>query len=353
MSIIKREFGKTKDNINVNIFTITNKSGMKAEISTYGGTIVSLTAPDKEGNFDDIVLGYDTIESYENGDKFFGALIGRCGNRIQNGKFTLNDKEYSLVINDGPNHLHGGTKGFDKVIWNAEILSNEYNQLKLSYFSKDGEEGYPGNLNVTVIYTLTDDNSLEIHYHAISDSDTIVNLTNHSYFNLGGHASGTILDHELMIAADTFTVNDEFSIPTGEIGNVSDTPMDFRSSKNIGKDINSDYEQIKFGCGYDHNWILNSNGDISKLSAKLIDKSKGRVMDMYTTSPGVQFYSANFLDGKGTSIGKNNTPYVKRSGVCLETQFVPNAINNNNFASPLLKANEEYNHTTIYKFSTL
>ena len=260
MSITKREFGKTKDNINVNIFTITNKSGMKAEICTYGGTIVSLTAPDKEGNFDDIVLGYDTIESYENGDKFFGALIGRCGNRIQNGKFTLNDKEYSLVINDGPNHLHGGTKGFDKVIWNAEILSNEYNQLKLSYFSKDGEEGYPGNLNVTVIYTLTDDNSLEIHYHAISDSDTIVNLTNHSYFNLGGHASGTILDHELMIAADTFTVNDEFSIPTGEIGNVSDTPMDFRSSKNIGKDINSDYEQIKFGCGYDHNWILNSNG---------------------------------------------------------------------------------------------
>ena len=189
MSITKREFGKTKDNINVNIFTITNKSGMKAEICTYGGTIVSLTAPDKEGNFDDIVLGYDTIESYENGDKFFGALIGRCGNRIQNGKFTLNDKEYLLVINDGPNHLHGGTKGFDKVIWNAEILSNEYNQLKLSYFSKDGEEGYPGNLNVTVIYTLTDDNSLEIHYHAISDSDTIVNLTNHSYFNLGGHAS--------------------------------------------------------------------------------------------------------------------------------------------------------------------
>lgn len=259
MSIIKKHFGKTKDGIDVNIFTITNKIGMKAEICTYGGAVVSLTVPDKNQNFDDIVLGYDNIHSYENGDKYFGAIIGRCSNRIEHGKFKINNTEYSVAINNGPNHHHGGIKGFDKVIWNAEILNNENNQLKLSYFSKDGEEGYPGNLNVNVIYSLTDDNSLEIHYHAISD-------------------------------ADTFTVNDKFSVPTGEIRNVSGSPMDFTSLKTIGENINSD---------------------------------------------------------------KNNTTYVRRSAVCLEAQFVPNAINNDNFTSPLLKANEEYNHTTIYKFSTL
>lgn len=351
MSIIKKDFGKTKDGSDVNIFTLTNKTGMKAEVCTYGGAIVSLTSPDKNGNFDDIVLGYDNIESYENGDKYFGALIGRCGNRIENGIFKINGTEYSLAINNGPNHHHGGIKGFDKVVWDYEILNNENNQLKLSYLSKDGEEGYPGNLNVTVIYTLTDDNSLEIHYHAISDADTIVNLTNHSYFNLGGHEFGTILDHKLMINANTFIVNNEFSIPTGEIRNVSGTPMDFTTLKSIGTDINSNYEQIKIGSGYDHHWILDSNGNLSKLSAKLVEESTGRVMDMYTTSPGVQFYTSNFLDG--TDIGKNNTPYIRRSAVCLETQFVPNAINNDNFTSPLLKANEEYNHTTIYKFSTL
>lgn len=351
MSIIKKDFGKTKDGINVNIFTMVNKIGMKAEICTYGGTVVSLTAPDRNGNFDDIVLGYDNINSYENGDKYFGALIGRCSNRIEHGKFKINNTEYSVAINNGPNHHHGGIKGFDKVIWNAEILSNENNQLKLSYFSKAGEEGYPGNLNVNIIYSLTDDNSLEIHYHAISDADTVVNLTNHSYFNLGGHSSGTILDHKLMINADTFTVNDEFSVPTGEIRNVSGSPMDFTSLKTIGENINSDYEQIKLGGGYDHNWMLNAHGDISKLAAKLIDESTGRVMDMYTTSPGVQFYTSNFLDG--SDIGKGNAHYVRRSGVCLEAQFVPNAINNDKFTSPLLKANEEYNHTTIYKFSTL
>ncbi|MBE6070643.1 MAG: galactose mutarotase [Clostridium butyricum] len=351
MSITEKNFGKTKDNIDVKLFTLTNKNGMSAEISTYGGTIVSLMVPDKNGNFDDVVLGYDNITSYENGDKFFGALIGRCGNRIEHGKFKINDKDYSLAINNGPNHLHGGIKGFDRVVWNAEILSDQNNQLKLSYFSMDGEEGYPGNLDVTVIYTITDDNSLEIKYKAVSDKDTVVNLTNHSYFNLSGHASGTILNHKLMISADTFTVNDEFSIPTGEVRNVVGTSMDFTELKSIGAHIDSDDEQIKFGCGYDHNWLLNSNGDISKLSAKLIDESTGRVMNMYTTTPGVQFYSANFLDG--SDVGKGNIPYVKRSGVCLETQFVPNAINNDKFDSPLLKANEEYNHTTIYKFSTL
>jgi len=270
MSITEKNFGKTKDNIDVKLFTLTNKNGMSAEISTYGGTIVSLMVPDKNGNFDDVVLGYDNITSYENGDKFFGALIGRCGNRIEHGKFKINDKDYSLAINNGPNHLHGGIKGFDRVVWNAEILSDQNNQLKLSYFSMDGEEGYPGNLDVTVIYTITDDNSLEIKYKAVSDKDTVVNLTNHSYFNLSGHASGTILNHKLMISADTFTVNDEFSIPTGEVRNVVGTSMDFTELKSIGAHIDSDDEQIKFGCGYDHNWLLNSNGDISKLSAKLL-----------------------------------------------------------------------------------
>jgi aldose 1-epimerase len=349
MAITKKSFGKTKDNLDVDIFTLTNNNGVKTEITTYGATVVSIIVPDKASNFDDVVLGYDNITSYENGDKFFGALVGRCANRIEYGKFKINGKEYSLVRNDGNNHLHGGTKGFDKVIWDSEILDSENNVLKLSYFSKDGEESYPGNLNVTVIYTLTEDNALKINYRAVSDKDTVVNLTNHSYFNLSGHASGSALNHKLMINSDCFTLNDEYSIPTGEFVEVVGTPMNFKSLKTIGKQIRADYEQLHFGSGYDHNWMLNSNGNIDELSAKLVDEATGRVMEVYTTMPAVQFYSANFLD----VIGKGGATYEKRGALCLETQYVPNAINNDNFTSPLLKANEEYNHTTIYKFSIL
>jgi aldose 1-epimerase len=351
MSITKQNFGKIKENIDVDLFTLTNNNDVTVKISTYGGTIVSIIVPDKNNKFDDVVLGYDNITSYENGNKFFGALVGRCANRIENGKFKINGKEYSLVRNDGDNHLHGGIKGFDKVVWTASILDAEKNILKLSYFSKDGEESYPGNLNVTVTYTLTENNALEINYKAISDKDTVVNLTNHSYFNLGGHASGSALNHKLMLNSDEFTPNNRYSIPTGEVVAVEGTPMDFKTLKTIGHQLDETYEQIHFGLGYDHNWMLNSKGNLNELAAKLVNESTGRVMELYTTQPGVQFYSANFLDG--SDIGKNGAVYEKRNAVCLETQCVPNAINNNNFASPLLKSNEEYNHTTIYKFSVL
>lgn len=351
MAINKKNFGKTKNNLDVDIFTLRNTTGMKVQITTYGAAVVSIIIPDKNGNFDDVVLGYDNITAYEKGTKYFGASIGRCANRIEYGKFKIQNKEYSLAQNNGNNHLHGGIKGFDKVVWNPKILDNKNNILQLSYFSKDGEESYPGNLNVSVTYTLSEDSSLKIEYKAMSDKDTIVNLTNHSYFNLSGHGSGSILSHKLMINSDEFTANDEYSIPTGEIIAVTGTPMDFKSLNLIGNEIDADYEQILFGSGYDHNWMLKSNGNINELAAKLVDEKTGRVMEVYTTKPAIQFYSANFLDG--SDIGKCGIPYEKRSGLCLETQYVPNAINNNNFASPLLKSNEEYNYTTIYKFSIL
>jgi len=351
MSIFKENFGKTKDGKNVDIFTLTNANNAKVKIMTYGATIVSVVVPDKNGHLDDVVHGYDTLESYEKGDKFFGAAIGRCGNRIAFGKFTINGKEYSVAQNDGKNHLHGGLKGFDKVVWTAKIVDNEKNALAFSYLSKDGEEGYPGNLNVTITYTFTDDNALKINYKAVSDKDTVVNLTNHSYFNLTGNQASTALDHKLMINSDEFTEADEFSIPTGKFVKVSGTPMDFRKLKTVGAEINEDYYELKFGGGYDHNWMLNTKGNINEIAAKLVDESTGRVMEVHTTNPAVQFYSANFLDG--SDIGKGGAAYQKRTAICLETQYVPNAINDSHFESPLLKAGEEYNHTTIYKFSTI
>ena len=347
MGIIEKFYGTTKNNEKVNMYTIKNNCNIEVDIINYGGIVVAIRVPDKVGNIDDVALGYDNLEAYENGDKYFGALIGRCGNRIKNASFKLNGKEYNLAKNNGNNHLHGGNIGFDKVVWNAEIV--EENKLKLSYFSKDGEENYPGNLNVSVYYSLNDQNELKIEYYATTDEDTIVNLTNHSYFNLSGKLSDNILNEELLINADKFTVTDSESIPTGELRDVSNTPMDFRTLKVIGNDIDSDYEQIRFGQGYDHNWMLNAKGDINTLAAKVVDETSGRIMEVYTTNEGVQFYSGNFLDGTGSS--KNGNGYNKRSGLCLETQFVPDAINNNNFTSCILKKDEEYNHMTIYKFS--
>ena len=348
MGIIEKFYGTTKNNEEVSMYTIKNNSDMEVDIINYGATIVSIRVPDKNGNIDDVALGYDTLEAYENGDKYLGALIGRCGNRIKNASFKLNGKEYNLAKNNGNNHLHGGNTGFDKVVWKVEIV--EENKLKLSYLSKDGEENYPGNLKVNVYYSLNDQNELKIEYYATTDEDTLVNLTNHSYFNLSGKLSDNILNEELLINADKFTVTDSESIPTGELRDVSNTPMDFRTLKVIGNDIDSDYEQIRFGQGYDHNWMLNSNGDINILAAKVVDEISGRIMEVYTTSEGVQFYSGNFLDGTGSS--KNGNGYNKRSGLCLETQFIPDSINHDNFSSCILKVNEEYRHTTIYKFKT-
>ncbi|MDV4149331.1 aldose epimerase family protein [Clostridium sp. AL.422] len=351
MSIVEQSFGITENCLQVKSYTLTNKNKMEVKIITYGGAIAEIKVPDKNGDFGDVVLGYDSIEGYESGKKFHGALIGRCGNRIENSRFTINGEEYILAANDGVNHLHGGIKGFDKVVWDSEIIDDNNNILKLSYLSKDGEEGYPGNLKVDVYYSLTEDNELKIEYKAISDKDTVINLTNHSYFNLRGHSSNNILDQKLMVNADSFTVNDKYSIPTGEIRSVEGTPMNFKALKNIGEDIDDSYEQIQFGQGYDHNWLLNAKGDLSVLSAKLVDEVSGRALEMYTTNVGVQVYTGNFLDG--SEIGKDNVAYERRSGVCLETQYVPNAVNDSNFESSVFKANEEYNHTTIYKFTTI
>lgn len=351
MAIIEKKYGQTHNKKDITMFTLKNTNNMEVSIITYGGTITSIIVPDKNNNLDDVVLGYDNISSYEKGDKFFGATIGQCANRIKNAKFTINNIEYNLIKNDGENNLHGGIHGFNTVVWSLDSIDSKNNILKLSYLSKDGEEGFPGNLKVTVTYSLSNDNALKIDYNAISDQDTLVNLTNHSYFNLNGHTADIIYDHKLLINSNKFTPTDINSIPTGEIKNVKNTPMDFSNFKLIGEHINADNEQIKFGSGYDHNWILNSNGNLNELACKVICEESGRTMDVYTTKPGVQFYSANFLDS--SDIGKNNTVYKKRCAFCLETQYIPDAINNPNFDSPILKANSEYNHTTIYKFDTI
>lgn len=351
MSIEKKLFGTIPDGQEVYAYTLKNSNGVRISICTYGGIIVSLMIPDKNGEFRDVILGYDNLDSYLKGNKYFGAIIGRFANRIQYGKFTLNGKEYILERNNGQNHLHGGIKGFDKVVWDAVVVEDEPSTLELSYLSKDGEEGYPGNLKVKVTYALTEDNALEINYIATTDKDTIVNLTNHAYFNLSGHSSGDILNQMLMINADRFTVNDKQSIPTGEIKEVAGTPMDFRTLTPIGKNIDSNYEQITIGKGYDHNWVLNTNGSYELKAAQAVDENTGIVMDVYTTSPGIQFYSSNFLDG--SDVGKDKAIYKMRNAFCLETQFFPNSINSSDFKSPILRVDEEYRHKTIYKFSVL
>ncbi|MBU3144920.1 aldose epimerase family protein [Clostridium sp. CF012] len=347
---IKRDFGIV-DGKSVYLFTIKNSKGMIAEITSYGATLVSLVVQDSKGEFDDVVLGYDKFEDYRKYKNFFGATVGRVANRIENSSFKINGVQYKVAKNEGENHLHGGIVGFDKVVWEEEVQVEESNgSIEFSYLSKDGEEGYPGNLKLRVKYTITEDNELKIEYFAISDMDTIVNLTNHSYFNLSGQGSGDVLKHKIMINSDKFTVNDKYSIPTGEIAEVNNTPMDFRVLTYIGENICSDYEQIALGSGYDHNWIINSSGNKLSKAAEVYDEKSGRIMEVYTTKPGVQFYTANFLTG--LEPGKGGTTYSKRSGLCLETQYFPNAVNHNSFPSPILKANQKYEHSTIYKFST-
>jgi aldose 1-epimerase len=348
---IKREpFGKTADGTPVELFTLRNSSGVEARIMTYGGIVVSLKVPDRAGKLDDVVLGYDTLEGYlkDNGP-YFGALIGRYGNRIAKGKFTLNGREYTLARNNGENHLHGGIKGFDKVVWKATPLTAR--SLKLTYMSKDGEEGYPGNLNVQVIYTLTNQNELKIDYAATTDKATVLNLTHHSYFNLAGAGSGDILSHEVLINADRFTpVADSGAIPTGELRSVKGTPMDFTKPVAVGARIEQDDDQIRFGRGYDHNWVLNkTRARAPGLAARVYEAKTGRVMEVYTTEPGVQFYTGNFLDG--TITGKGGKVYNQRYGLCLEAQHFPDSPNEPSFPSTVLKPGEKYTQTTIYKFS--
>lgn len=344
----KEDFGKA-DGKKADIYTLTNSKNVEARITNYGATLVSLKVLDNKGNLADVVLGYDTVEGYVNDMAYFGGTIGRYANRIAKGKFSLNGKEYNLAVNNGENHLHGGPKGFHKRIWKARPYADANGvNLELTYISKDGEESYPGNLSVKVTYTLTENNEIKINYSATSDKDTIINLTNHSYFNLAGAGSGTILNHQLEISADKFTPTDAGSIPTGELRDVKGTPMDFTKPTVIGERIEQSYEQLISGKGYDHNWVLNKTGNALAEIAKAYEPASGRVLEVWTTEPGVQFYSGNFLDGVK---GKSGKIYKKREGFCLETQHFPDSPNKPAFPSTLLKAGQPFTSTTVYKFS--
>jgi aldose 1-epimerase len=336
----------------VELYGLTNAQGMEARISTYGGILISLKTLDRSGALADVVLGHDDLESYvKNNSPFLGALIGRYGNRIGKAQFVLQGTTYKLAANDGPNHLHGGTKGFDKVIWKAEkVDAADGVALVLTYVSADGEEGYPGTLTAKVTYTLTDGNALRIDYEATADKPTIVNLTNHAYFNLKDAGASTILGHELTLNADRFTPVDKTLIPTGELRPVEGTPFDFRQPTAIGARIEQADEQLQFGGGYDHNWVLNRQGDGLSLAARVHEPGSGRVMEVFTTEPGIQFYCGNFLDGSIT--GRSGVAYQKRVGLCLETQHYPDSPNKPDFPSTMLEPGQTYHSTTEFRFSS-
>ena len=343
-SIERTNFGQTKDGQQVELFTLTNKNGLVAKITNYGGIVTELHVPDKNGQNGNVVLGFATLDKYLAGHPFFGTITGRVANRIGKGEFTLDGKQYKLETNNGPNHLHGGNNGFDKKVWQPEPRETKNGPaLQLTYLSPDGDAGYPGNLNTTVTYTLTNDNELKIDYQATTDKPTIVNLTNHSYFNLAGDGNGTVLDHELMINADRYTVFDKTQIPTGEIKSVKGTPLDFTKSTPIGQRI----KEVE--GGYDHNYVLNGKTGEMKLCARVRDPQSGRVMEIRTTEPGVQLYTANGLNGSIT--GVSGKPYPKYGAFCLETQHYPDSINHPEFPSVVLRPGQTYKTTTIHKFT--
>ena len=345
-SITVSPFGTLADSTPVSLYTMTNSKGMKMQVMNYGGIIVSLFVPDKDGKMVDIVLGYDSLAAYVKQNPFFGALVGRYGNRIARGRFTLDGKVYELVKNNNGNHLHGGTKGFDKVFWHIEeVPSDSGVALKLSYVSKDMEEGYPGNLNTEITYTLTEENTIVFEYRATTDKKTVVNLTQHAYFNLSGGKTD-ILSHEVALNADRFVPVDQSLIPTGELASVENTPLDFRTPEAIGTRINADHEQIRFGRGYDHCWVINGEG--FRTAAVVYDPASGIEMTVRTTEPGVQFYTGNFLDGSLT--GKNNVVYKQRMGFCLETQHFPDSPNQPAFPSVVLNPGETYTTRTEFGF---
>ena len=350
-TIEKVSFGQTKDGKNTDLYTLTNANGLVAKITNYGGTVTQLWVPDRDGKLADILLGFDNVSDYEEKSPYFGSLIGRYGNRIGNAKFTLDGKEYKLPANDGKNTLHGGVKGFDKVVWDAEPVKNcDGVGLKLHYLSKDMEEGFPGNLDVTVTYTLTNKNQLIIDYEATTDKPTVCNLTNHNYYNLAGQGNGDILGHKLMINADTYTPVDDGLIPTGEVAPVKGTPMDFTKPKAIGARINNDDTQLKYGKGYDHDWVLNKKGSKMSLAAKVYEPTTGRVMKIYTNEPAIQFYAGNFLDG--TITGKEGKVYKHRYAFCLETQHYPDSPNKPEFPTTTLLPGQTYKTRTVHKFTT-
>ena len=349
LDIDVKPFGKTPDGRQVRLYTLANANGLKADIMTYGAIVTSLMVPDKDGRMDDIVLGYDQLAGYMKETPYFGAIVGRYGNRIGKGTFTLDGVTYTLATNNGENHLHGGIKGFDKVVWDDEpVWKPDAVGVRLTYLSEDGQEGYPGNLTSTVTYLLTNDNELRIEYEATTDRATPVNLTQHGYFNLTGGARDN-LGHKLMLNADTFTPVDEGLIPTGELRDVEGTPMDFTQATPIGERIDDDDLQLKHGGGYDHNWVLNKDASGMTLAAKVVEPTTGRVMKVYTTEPGIQFYAGNFLDG--TLTGKGGIVYKHRWGLCLETQHYPDSPNKPGFPSTILRPGEKHETTTIYRLS--
>jgi len=349
---IKSEpFGTAPDGTPVELFTLANKNNLTVQITNYGGIITTLKVPDKDGNIEDVVLGYYTLEEYLERSPHFGCLVGRFGNRIAGGKFVLDGVEYNLAINNGPNHLHGGLEGFDKKVWIPEmIVMKDAAGLKLTYLSPDGEENYPGNLNVEAMYSLNDDNELILTFKAVTDKTTILNLTHHSYFNLKGHGEGDILDHQIRFNSNQIVPIDSTSIPLGPLMNVENTPFDFRQSKAIGKDIKADHEQIRNGGGYDHSFVVDGyNGEL-KLACTVTEPVSGRIMEVWTTEPAVQFYTGNFLDGSLT--GKDGKVYHKRYGFCLEAHHYPDSPNHPEYPTTELNPGEIYKQITIYKFLT-
>jgi len=351
-TVEKRPFGKAQDGTPIDEYILTNAGKMQVGVITYGGIITTINVPDRDGNVENVVLGFSKLDDYLTKNPYFGTITGRYANRIAKAKFTLDGKEYSLAANNGPNSLHGGAKGFDKQVWQAkEVKAEKGVAVELSYVSPDGDEGYPGKLDVAVLYTLTDANELRIDYTATTDKPTVVNLTSHSYFNLAGNGSGSILDHELTINADRYTPVDETLIPTGELASVESTPFDFRQPQVIGARIRDSHPQIVYGRGYDHNWVLNRPNDGSLvLAATLHDMKSGRIMEIHTTEPGIQFYAGNFLDG--TLMGSADKIYRQSDGLCLETQHFPDSPNKPDFPTTVLKPGETYKTTTVHRFLT-
>jgi aldose 1-epimerase len=350
--VTKQVWGKTAAGEAVDLYTLTNGKGASVQIATLGGTVVSLKVPDKAGTLGDVVLGFDSLDGYLGTHPFFGVLVGRYGNRIGKAAFTLDGKAYTLAKNNGANSLHGGLKGFDKYVWKTrEVASPDGQTIELTHVSPDGDEGFPGTLSVTVRYTWTDANSLRIDYTATTDKPTVVNLTNHAYFNLSAGASATILDHTLQLSADKYTPVDKGLIPTGELRAVAGSPFDFSTARRIGESIDAEDEQIRFGGGYDHNFVLRGQPGTLRMAARVADPVSGRIMEVTTTEPGVQFYTGNFLDG--SIKGRGGKPYVKRSGLCLETQHYPDSPNKPDFPSVVLRPGQTYKTTTQYTFSVV
>jgi aldose 1-epimerase len=342
-------FGRTSDGKAVELFTLRNSNGMEVRLTNYGGIITSLLVPDRDGKPGDIVLGYDTLDGYLKASPYFGCVAGRCCNRIAKGRFTLNGVTRQLAVNNGPNCLHGGLRGFDKVVWEAKSnLASGSPSVELSYLSPDGEEGFPGNLQVKAAYLLTPDNGLRLDFTATTDQDTIVNLTQHTYFNLAGR--GDVLNHTMQLYANKFTPVDSTQIPTGQLQDVAGTPFDFRKPVTIGAHIDDPDEQLKAGGGYDHNWVANKPANRLARVARVTEATSGRALEVHSTQPGVQFYSGNFLDG--TITGKGGWVYQRRNGFCLETQHFPDAINHPNFPSVVLQPGQTYRHSILWRFST-